>query len=149
MGTGCAAVALVTASLPDVCSEPCEIESESMLVDMLSSVQRVLSEARSGLTTRKTIHVRLFYVSSEESTEGQYVVRNDGIQLRSSLNAAVATKMESNRAATSVVPVKSIDTIGIESKQLSNESRTIMFAMQVLLLDPVHLETEIWIHKDR
>jgi len=150
IGKGCAAAALATASLPDNGSEPCEIQSESMLVDMLSSVQSVLSDARAGLTTRNMMHVRLFYVSSEQSTsDGQHLVRNDGVQLRSSLNAAVASSLTNNRAATSVVPVRSIDTIGIESKKSDDKSRTILFAMQVLLLDPVHLETEIWIHKDR
>ena len=149
IGTGCAAAALATASRSSDCSEPWEIQSESMLVDMLSSVQSVLSEARAGLTTRNMIHVRLFFVSSEESADGQYIVRNDGVQLRSSLSAAVNSIIENNHVATSVIPVKAIDTIGVVPKHVGNENRIIMFAMQVLLLDPVHLETEIWIHKDR
>mmetsp|Transcript_20030 Transcript_20030/g.41175 ORF Transcript_20030/g.41175 Transcript_20030/m.41175 type:complete len:865 (+) Transcript_20030:225-2819(+) len=149
IGTGCAAAALATASRSSDCSEPWEIQSKSMLVDMLSSVQSVLAEARAGLTTRNMIHVRLFFVSSKESADGQYIVCNDGVQLRSSLSAAVNSMMENNHPATSVIPVKAIDTIGVVPKHVGNENRIIMFAMQVLLLDPVHLETEIWIHKDR
>jgi len=148
IGTQCSAAALVTASVSTACEEQ-EIQSDSMLVDMLSCAEKVLSETRAGLDSRSIAHVRLFYVSSEKSFAGEYVSHNDGGQLRTSLRTAIGFRFENLVPAMSVIPVKAIHTIDFAPESTSEENRVIKFAMQVLLLDPVHLETEIWIHKDR
>jgi diphthine-ammonia ligase len=149
IGKQCAAAALVTASYSTISSEDYVIHSDSMFVDMLSSADKVLSETRAGLDARNIAHIRLFYVSSEKSTDGGNVVLNDGVQLRTSLRNAIGFQFENKLPATSVVPVKAISTIGVLPSNACDNNRVIMFAMQVLLLDPVHLETEIWINKDR
>ena len=149
IGKQCAAAALVTASYSTVCSEGYEVHSDSMLIDMLSSADKVLSETRAGLDASNIAHIRLFYVSSEKSTDGGNAMLNDGVQLRTSLRNAIGIQFENKLPATSVVPVKAISTIGVLPRNECDNNRVIMFAMQVLLLDPVHLETEIWINKDR
>lgn len=152
VGHGCAAVALITASRStntNTTSNKYEIQSDSMLDDMISSAVKVLSKARAGLDTRNIVHIRLFYVSSEQSTNGEYVVSDDGVQLRTSLRAIISSKIKNNHPSTSVIPVKGINTIGMSPKEKGNVNSGIMFAMQVLILDPIHLETEVWIHKGR
>ena len=149
IGKQCAAAALVTASCSTVCSEDYAIHSDSMLVDMLSSADKVLSETRAGLDASNISHIRLFYVTSEKSADGEHVAHNDGVQLRTSLRNAIGFRFENKLPATTVVPVKAISTIGVLPRNECDSNEVIMFAMQVLLLDPVHLETEIWVNKDR
>ncbi len=154
IGTQCAAAALVTASVSTACAEH-TIQPDSMLVDMLSASEKVLSETRSGLDSRSIAHVRLFYVSLEkasnkdEEEEKEIVSHNDGVQLRASLRNAIGLRFENRLPAMSVVPVKAIDAIDFGPENTFNENKVIKFAMQVLIFDPVHLGTEIWIHKDR
>jgi len=148
IGHRCAAVALITASC-STNTNVCEIQSDSMLDDMISSAMKVLSIARAGLDTHNIIHIRLFYVSSEQFMDGEYIIRDDGVQLRASLRAVISSKIQKNQPAISVIPVKGIDTIIMLRNESRNIKRRIMFAMQVLILDPIHLETEMWIHKDR
>ena len=97
----------------------------------------------------RSVSSRLFYVSSEKSTNEDTFLHNDGVQLRSSLRNAIGFKFDKRLPAISVIPVKAIDTIDFVPKDTDDSNRVIKFAMQVLLLDPVHFETEIWIHKDR
>ena len=64
------------------------------------------------------------------------------------MQSAIASwgKDKASVPAASVVPVQAIDVInGLPS---SKDSKALL-AMQVLLIDPVHMETEIWIRKDR
>ena len=149
IGNQCAAATLVTASLPVNSSRKHEIQSDSLFTDMFSSAEKVLSETRSGLDSRSIAHIRLFYVSSEKSANEDTILHNDGVQLRSSLRNAIGFKFDKRLPAMSVIPVKAIDTIDFVPKDTNDINRVIKFAMQVLLLDPVHFETEIWIHKDR
>ena len=149
IGNGCAAVALVTASFSTDCSKEHEIYPDFLFTDMLCSTEKVLSKTRAGLDSSSIAHVRLFYVSSEKFTDGECNDHNDGVQLRTSLRNAIGFHFENCIPAISVIPVKAIDTIHFLPKNTSGSNRVIKFAMQVFLLDPVHLETEIWIHKDR
>lgn len=150
LGGQCAAAVLVTAShSTDESSNNCEIQPDLLFGEMLSSAKKALSEARANLNTDHIAHVRLFCVSPEKSTNAEYLCLDDGFQLRSALRNAISSKVDHNHPASSIIPVKAIDTIGLLPQTSSDGSGAIMFAMQVLLLDPVHLETEIWINKDR
>jgi hypothetical protein len=148
VGKECAAATIITATFPTDISADYKLQSDSLFMDMLSSAEKVLSETRAGLDTSKIAHVRLFYVSTAKSANGGYVVHNDGVQLRSSLRNAIGFQFANSLPAISVVSVKAISTIDV-SKSTREDSRGILFAMQVLLLDPVRLETEIWINEDR
>jgi hypothetical protein len=150
IGHGCAAFGVAAASLTATKNLE-NIQLDLMLGDMMSSVERVLADARSGLQASNIIHVRLFYISSEQNAlHGIFSPRNDGVQLRASLRSIVSSRMRNNPPATSVVPVQGIY-ISDQNTNISEGSSTLstQFAMQVLVADPVHLETEIWIHKDR
>ena len=149
IGDQCAAAALITASRSTACSDDYDIHSDSLLADMLSSNKKVLSQARAGLHNHNIVHIRLFYISTAKSSEGGYTVINDGVQLRTSLLNAMNLIFGKNLPAISVVPVNAINTACIPRGKTCDGNRLIMFAMQILLLDPVHLETEIWINKGR
>lgn len=148
LGHGDAASALVSASLDNSshCKPMC---LEDVLEDMLSALGKALSEARTGLSPNMVLHIRLFHSSTKISLLGSVEATSDGIQIRTSLQSAVAkwcTSSMSSIPAVSVVPVHSITLL----HQNANESSTMTpFALQVVLVDPVHLETDVWIHKDR
>jgi diphthine-ammonia ligase len=146
IGHGCASVALCVASLPvESAAKHHDIDLESMISDMLFAVEKVLAEARAGLYLRNSIHIRLFFVSTEQSSGGRVI--DDGVQLRSLLRAAVASKIGTNTTATTAVPVRAINTSCWTARTIG--SGLAVFAMQILMVDPVHFETELWIHKDR
>jgi hypothetical protein len=152
IGRGCAAFGVAAASFKPPSKENGHIQLDLMLGDMLKSVERALADARSGLQESNFLHVRLFYVSSEQNALGEeFVPRDDGVQLRVSLRTLVSSKIRNNPPSTTVVPVRAIHISGHKTNT-SGGSYTLSstkFAMQVLVVDPVHLETEIWIHKDR
>jgi hypothetical protein len=153
VGKRCAAIALVVASRKnEFRTQSSAVHHSSLISDMISSVEAVLSNARAGLSLNSTtVHIRLFYVATENVTRNNIVVKDDGVALRSALAAAVASKAGRKTPAMTVVPVQAIDTIGWEQDSVkeTTEDQTVMFALQVLCLDPVHFETELWIHKDR
>ena len=150
LGHGGAAVAVATASLPSVAPTSYGIQMDCLLADMLASVEECLADARSGLSKVSIIHVRLFYVSSELCSDGTSFAREDGIQIQASLKGAVASIVPENAPATTAVPVIAIDSYGPKfGTRKQSEDNNVQLAMQILVIDPVHLETDIWIHKDR
>ncbi|KAL3906782.1 MAG: hypothetical protein SGARI_003843, partial [Bacillariaceae sp.] len=144
LGHGGAAVAVAMASLPMDTPPNYSIQMDRLLADMLASAEQCLADARSGLRKSSIIHVRLFYVSSELRNDGASFVPEDGVQIQASLKGAVASIVAGNTPATTAVPVIAIDCCGTNFG-----TDTIQLAMQLLVIDPVHLETEVWIHKDR
>jgi diphthine-ammonia ligase len=174
LGKGCAAAVIVTASRPhnttsptssDMASERAgtssnclQIDPDALLRDMLTTVDKVLAQGRSGLDTALALHVRLYHVATERSLSSNgttsVVVKDDGTRLRSSLQSALASwrNRESLCPATTVVPVQAMTLIpSLRSTADANDDEGVMtfLAMQVLVVDPVHLETELWIHRGR
>jgi diphthine-ammonia ligase len=132
VGHGCAASVLVLAST-GTSVDGIELQPALLLSDMFSALDRLLAKARSGLLPHSAIHVRLYYLARFSS--------DDGVQWRTSLQSAVASwdNKKGLYAATTVVPVQGISLIN--STAVSNESSPFL-AMQVLVIDPVHMETE-------
>ena len=144
LGRQNAAVALVFSSVPNGEGDK-HVEPVEMLSDMLSVLRKVLADGRTGLMPSDVVHLRLFHTATKRSSSGMIEARDDGVQIRCALQTAVAKwGNEASLPATSVIPVHAIDVIGVKDKV-----GTIQVALQALLLDPVHLETDIWIHKDR
>jgi enamine deaminase RidA (YjgF/YER057c/UK114 family) len=175
LGKGCAAAVIVTASRPFKTTSPTSsdmvaetaaessssclrIDPDALLRDMLTTVDKVLAQGRSGLDTAHALHVRLYHVATERSLSSNgttsVVVKDDGARLRSSLQSALSSwrKSESCCPATTVVPVQAMTLIPSlrTTEDFSDDERmTTFLAMQVLVVDPVHLETELWIHQGR
>lgn len=122
------------------------VEPEPVLSEMIDATISSLEE--SSLCLSQMLHVRLYYVATDESG----IASDDGLQWRTSLSTALALKAgsEGNNSkvaglpAISVVPVRGIkfvcdvDLVG-----------TPFVAIQVLAIDPIHMETELWIHHAR
>jgi diphthine-ammonia ligase len=147
LGRGCAAAAIVTAST-DATAKALDVQLDALLGDMLMAVDKVLAEARSGLKAANTVHVRLYYVATEKSSIGEIKVKDDGVALRSSLQSSIASwrKNEESLPVSTLVPVQGMKLITPKSNV---KEMVTMMAMQVLVFDPVHMETEIWINKGR
>lgn len=161
LGYGCAAVATVTAHLS---SSP---EAGAVVLDTGSAVQDMtkgLSQALAGeggsptgLSFTNVLHTRLFYVSSKiDGSTGERSVLDDGLFLRSSLQAALATECKSSTTegvspALSVIPVQAIEQLIMDGSSFSNatEATTIVMSLQAVVIDPTQLETELWIHHGR
>lgn len=147
IGHRCAATAVITASNNNS-TETVDLCIETLLYDMLVYLDKVLAEARSGLSASNVLHVRLFYVATGKSSTGDIKAKNDGLQIRISLQSAIKSWAGGRGScpSTTVVPVHAIDVI---SSSFSFEGKVPLFAMQALIIDPIHMETEIWIRKDR
>lgn len=149
IGHGCASVALCVASLPvESAPKQFDIDLTLMLRGMLFAVEKAIAEARSGLCLTDSIHIRLFFISSARSSHGRKEAIDDGVQLRSLLRSTVASMIGNNTPATTVVPVRAIKT-SCWTRKTNKASGLVVYAMQTLLANPVHFETELWIHKDR
>lgn len=132
LGHGCAASLIVTAS--SCRSLSCsDLRPAVLISEMLSAIDSLLAKARSGLRNQSAIHLRLYYLPGMPC--------DDGTQWRLSLQSSVASWYSKNGLlpATTVVPVKGLSIINAES--ISTKS-TPFLALQVLLLDPIHTETE-------
>ncbi|KAG7361982.1 phospholipid-translocating P-type ATPase, flippase [Nitzschia inconspicua] len=168
IGHGCAALGVAIALGPPIIDDERTFPMllDTILDSMLTSLEGVLADARSGLTRKELLHIRLFHVPSTEVTGSSMV--------RLALRRVVQSHFRGVTVpATTVVPVLAIDCIGTtttattattatatkattttsmrDSSTLDDPGSWIVgrLAIQALFLDPVHLETEIWIHKDR
>lgn len=167
LGYGCAAVSVVTASSLMALQEISNtwIDIDSVLNDMIEAfVQSVLTES-SGLTLDHVLHVRLFYMSASlvpsKGESIQVKPLDDGSRLRCALHSALTLRWckqgqsrTINIPACTVVPVQEMTMIKTESDGGGCNGRDhigghVLLAMQLLLVDPIHTETEIWIHDGR
>jgi len=149
LGHQCAAVALVSAAIESNASAV-DVSLEKVMSDMLISLRKVLVEGRTGMATNHAIHFRLFYTATRRLTSGGMEAWTDGLQIRSAFQSAISTWWGNHVSlpAITVVPVHTIKVLNSKVHP-SSSSKVITLALQVLLADPVHLETDIWIHKDR
>lgn len=138
IGHRCAASVLGTASADTSVSD---LNPTSLLSDLFSSIDKILASARSGLSQEHAVNVRLFYHARRGLNEDNDIERDDGIQWRASLQTAVASWNNSKQSctATTVVPVQGINLFNFPSRATPLAP---FIAMQVLFLDPVHMETE-------
>jgi hypothetical protein len=160
MGYGCAAVAIVSANVHE-CAAYDEVASsidiENLLDVMVGAAFHGDFMDSSGLSMNEIVHVRLYHIGavvSDSVEKGEAHVIDDGMRLRTSLNAILASRFAAasngtvtNVAAASVVPVQAMKVVPPSSS--SAVKGTTFLAMQVLVADPVQMETELWIHHGR
>ena len=170
IGNGCAASTYVLASYPMIeCNtrNPLYIHTESVLQDMLVAAITTI-ERNTGLHKMNILHIRLFY---SVTTAG-----DDAITLRGGLRAAISSLWNNNNngmytdggrrssssindtPACSVVPAKAMflspspynsNTNGGETNGGGGVSLVLLYAMQIITADLVHLETDMWVHHNR
>jgi hypothetical protein len=110
---------------------------------MLDAAITSLKSAALGL--HQVLNVRLYYVTC--TADG-----NDGLSWRSSLATSLAVhvaRCEHNtlglmRPATSVIPVSRMKFV--KGDDLVSDP---FLTLQAMAIDPVHMETELWIHHGR
>lgn len=142
-----AAISLVTASVDDQIST-LNVQDTELLSDMLAALSKGLADARTGFHATEAIHLRLFHTATVRSSSGTIEPRDDGFHIRLALQSAIATwAKDTSPPSSSVIPVHAIDII---NTPLNNPAGgQIFLAIQAQLVDPVHLETDIWINNDR
>lgn len=147
VGHRCAGSVLITASTKYP-TMSMQVQLDSVLNDMFLSMDTSLAEARSGLCPLNVFHIRLFYVATEYSRTGDVVAKDDGLRLRASLHSAIGCwyKGQDLFPASSVVPVHGLTVI---NAPFAPHKSIPFLAMQVSVLDPVQMATEVFIHKDR
>ncbi|CAB9520041.1 ATP binding domain 4 [Seminavis robusta] len=141
-------------------SESPDLDTEQVLLDMIGCLENALSAESEGVSVGPSLsdmlHVRLFYLGAtiDNGKDGQRSPEDDGILLRSSLQSAFASKLDSSiKPAFSVVPVQAIHLIQLADDETTTTATAetvantdIILAIQVLLLNPVSLESDLWIH---
>ena len=169
LGVGCAGIAMVTAGcwMSDVqAGAAFGLDTEQLLVDMLGAFEKSLTtsdgEISSGLRLSDVLHVRLFYVPSKVQQEsGEKVIEDDGLLLRSAFQAALASCFASSHdkrrnglsiPASSIIPAQAIHLLRQKEDvkiSTSTTSQSIFMALQILAIDPLRMESELWIHHGR
>jgi len=128
-----------------MCTLAAVVPVGTKLVDLDTTLEAMLASCRRSiqptlLSVDSIVNLRLYYLAT-----GKY--KRDGVLLRSSLARMLAEECASyGMPSSSVIPVGRMRLVH-SNFQLEHE-RTIM-AMQVLVMDPVHFETELWIHHGR
>jgi diphthine-ammonia ligase len=143
IGTGCAAMSTIAAWT----SRTEFIDPEIVCSLILDAAITTLKSVRLGL--HQMLNIRLYYVACSSDDAAS----DDGIRWRTSLASSLAAKAsflacnindKVRMPATSVIPVSGINFIRGEAPD--NEP---FVAAQVMAIDPVHMETELWIHIGR
>jgi hypothetical protein len=134
VGNGSFANTFVTAAYKSyVDDDEVQIDMDSILSKMIYSASSVLKSA--SLENRYTLHIRVFYLSDRGY---------DGIALRHSFQNQISSIWSTHSLpATSFVPVD-----GIYLSQ-SKSSTMPFLAMQIISLNLVHMESDMWIHHNR
>lgn len=156
MGLGCAAFALISASVSDCAGHdkvPTSFDIENLLNVMISSALQKAFVDLSGLSVNEMAHVRLYYTGALFG-DGTSTVIDDGMRLRTALSSAIASQAVASGSGTisnvpiaTIVPVQALKVV-FPSSSTVIEGTTVL-AMQIFIVDPVHMETELWIHHGR
>ena len=166
LGYGCAAVVTVTAHCDrnENCSaDELAVDTRMVVHDMVEGLSGALAGeggSPTGFHSRSVLHARLYYIASKvDCSSGKKTLQDDGLLVRSSLQASLASFCSSPSSdagslppTLSVIPVQAINQLYVNNDNDGNEplsTTTIIMALQATVIDPVHLETELWIHHGR
>lgn len=141
VGTGCASIAYVTASLPNV-SQESTICLGNVFDDMICSAIESMEDS-SRMHHSKVLHVRLFYSSQ---------LCHDMAHVQASLQASISSNFLSQRDSKGSYPAFTavpVSQMFISPSSITNICQRPMFAMQIIALDLIHMETELWINYNR
>ena len=152
-GKGCLATAYVSASLPQCSNEdistPRIINIEEVIEDMVDSAILCLND-KAELDKSVILHIRLFHVSaaSEDSLKLHSAMQSAlslGFKLYHHKNKAFKENRKTTCPAFTIVPVQAMcmPMLSLEINKLT------LFAMQVVAVDLLHMETEMWINSER
>jgi len=160
MGYGCAALAIVSASIHECAAYDgvaTSLDIENLLDVMVGAAFHDDFVDSSGLTVNEAVHIRLYHIGAlvSDPAERQTTrVIDDGTRIRAALktvlasrSAAAGNRSVTNIAASSVVPVQAMKVV--PSSLSTAIGGTTVLAMQMLIADPVHMENELWIHHGR
>jgi diphthine-ammonia ligase len=134
LGQGCATMCTITASLD-------ENSQTAQFVDIGTVLARMIQEGfaslkSNGLCSENIVHVRVYHATG---------MCDDGIRLRSALASALVSGAKQTPAS-SVIPVQRIKLI---TDNEGCSSFPTVLALQLLAIDPVQLDTDLWVHHGR
>jgi diphthine-ammonia ligase len=147
LGNGSAACAIVTAGTSS--TSDMDIDIEIVLATMLKHASDAIRYGPSGLGLANVMNVRLYYVATRLDESGNLSVENDGLRIRSALQMSIASQWQEAKhtPAITLVPVQGMKVIRPEVTK--EDGSCTLFAMQLTVLDPVHMESELWIRHGR
>ena len=133
IGNGCASMCTITANLKHNSNSFQFVDVESILGILLQEGLNSLKS--SGLNSKNIVNVRVYHLSDL-----------CGIGVRTALVSALRLRCNAHPAS-SVIPVKRIMMI-TDSTKVENHMFTVL-AIQLLVIDSVQLDTDIWTHHAR
>ena len=133
IGNGCASMCTITANLKHDSSSVQFVDAESILGIMLQEGLNSLNSI--GLCSKNIVNVRVYHLTDL-----------CGIGLRTALVSALRLRYHAHPAS-SVIPVKRIKMI-TDSAKLGDQMFTVL-AIQLLVIDSVQLDTDLWTHNAR
>lgn len=142
LGSGSVASAVLVASF-SVSGESSPVDCSAVLGCMIDLVSDQLESSKNAPSGCCCLHLRLYYVSNRLHESKL----NDGTTLRSAVNAAAARMGRQQAPAITTVPVDGICLL--DDSDLGVESMATFLALQAFFVDPVAIETDLWIHHGR
>jgi len=137
LGKGCAGYAVVSASVanaPPTSNEKAIVNPDHIMDDIVLVLSESLKDAEQSMD--HILHIRLYHLNEHDGPVCE--------QLRSSLESALGKL----RPAVSLVPCFGITILNGNNEEMSKNDN-IFVAMQVTLIEPTNLETELWIRSER
>jgi diphthine-ammonia ligase len=138
---GSRCVSMITIGVSRLNKEIQYVDPELVLFESFNHLVASLDGIEMNL--QHVLNIRIYYVSAYSQSAG----RDDGLRWRIALASALSRmtrKSDAQIPATTLVPV-----MGIHLSTNQGEWDASFLAMQVFTIDPVHMETELWIHHGR
>ena len=145
LGPGTFGTCLVTASVDSKLVEV-DLDAELVFGSMLNQLSKMCQSSSQVPDLANALHLRLFYVAATE----RYSTICDGIGIQTAFRSAISTCFGPTGSvpAVSVIPADGLHTIGMQSNKKNDT--TILFSIRAsVVIDPVGLETELWIRARR
>lgn len=138
-GAGCATVAAVAS---DKYATNTGLDIDLVVLKMIDGLANGLSKAAGSVAFDQIFQVRAYYVSVERH-QNETVVIDMSSQIEGALNVALPKHV---RPAITIIPVHGMEYLELEDKTTPGR---VVLALQATFLDPVSLQTELWIRQGR
>jgi len=113
-----------------------------ILLKMIEGLSRGITNAAKSITFDKIFHIRVYYVSIEKHDDKTFVI-DIASQIESALNSSLPKHI---CPAITIIPVHGIAYFDLEA---ANTTGGVVLALQATFLDPISLQTELWIRQGR
>ena len=119
------------------------VDAEATIQSLMEGLSHAISKTTGTIDFQQLLQIRLYYVSLDITIEESPVVIDVARYLEAVLSTLLPAKVT---PAITVVPVHAMEFVSFDNEKSCHESR---IALQATFVDPVSLQTELWIRMGR